>query len=897
MDGYQSAVSCPAMRKVKLFWQSVYDVRPGEGARTFLMALHMVFVLFAYYILKPVSRALFLNKFEIDKLPLLNVLIAVCGGLLAYLYTRVAVKASLKVAIYWSTAIILACLLAIWWLLQFEFGWMLYVLNIWVSLFSIILVSQAWLVAANVFNSREAKRLYGLLGLGAVAGASLGGEFTALVARHVETRHLLLASGVMVLFAFGALLMVASLKNVNLSAAKGAEAEEEFEFKDILEGIRKHKHLQTIMGIITLMFIVDVLIDYQFSALAKVAYPKKEDLTAFLGSFFGVYLTMVTFVMQFFLTAVIVRHLGVGGTLQIMPVVIGTTSLGLILYPQLAIASVVRLLEAGTRYTLNKTGMELLYLPLPSDLKNRTKAFVDIFMDRFGRGIGGLVLMGFSAVFVVPGKQPNTRHISMLVMAFCALWILLSVLASREYIATIRKRLASRRLDLSGLHLAVADAETIRLLERQLTEGTPRQCAYALGMLAEAAQYEVAPLLDRLVDSQATEVRRKVYEVAAATRYEGLYGKAMSAVTGGADLQEQKSALTYLATNSEGNLITAEWIAAAVGNTNPQRRALGALAIELCGSDDQDHLRKLLEDADKSVAEASCRAAGVLGERRHFDALIRRLNDQAVRGTATESLACFGPKIAGALGDILSDPKAAMATRSRIPRVLRLIRDQKSVDVLMSSMGTQDDNLSLAILKALNRLRESAPLLEFKKELLVGQISGEAKRYFDLGMKLDPLRGQKTPRSAALLLVKSIEERMARIEDRLFRLLALRYPPVEMYNAYLAVRSRKPEKVTAAVEFLDSTLDRDWKRFIVPLFEAPERVAKNGKILFGMETQTTETAVRALVGSTDVWLTACAMATAGELKLRAVLPEIERVQKTSGPQNTAVAKAAVVSLA
>ena len=74
-------------------------------------------------------------------------------------------------------------------------------------------------------------------------------------------------------------------------------------------------------------------------------------------------------------------------------------------------------------------------------------------------------------------------------------------------------------------------------------------------------------------------------------------------------------------------------------------------------------------------------------------------------------------------------------------------------------------------------------------------------------------------------------------------------------------------------------------------------MAKNGKILFGMETQTTETAVRALVGSTDVWLTACAMATAGELKLRAVLPEIERVQKTSGPQNTAVAKAAVVSLA
>ena len=58
-------------------------------------------------------------------------------------------------------------------MLRFNFDWMLYVFNIWVSLFSIVMVSQGWLVAANVFDSREAKRLYGLLGLSAVAGRGL----------------------------------------------------------------------------------------------------------------------------------------------------------------------------------------------------------------------------------------------------------------------------------------------------------------------------------------------------------------------------------------------------------------------------------------------------------------------------------------------------------------------------------------------------------------------------------------------------------------------------------------------------------------------------------------------------------------------------------------------------
>src|SRR4029434_9958902 len=78
------------------------------------------------------------------------------------------------------------------------------------------------------------------------------------------------------------------------------------------------------------------------------------------------------------LTALIVRYFGVGGTLQIMPVVIGIASGVMITMPRLATASAMRLSEAAARYTFNRTGMELMYLPLPTALKNRTKAFVDI---------------------------------------------------------------------------------------------------------------------------------------------------------------------------------------------------------------------------------------------------------------------------------------------------------------------------------------------------------------------------------------------------------------------------------------------------------------------------------------------------------------------------------------
>src|SRR6185503_523663 len=105
------------MRRLRLFWRSVFDVRPGERVRTLFMGLHLLCVLFAYYILRPVSTALFLKKFDIDKLTYLYMLIAVAGGILAYSYTRVAVRSSLANAVNWATVITVACLLVIWFML------------------------------------------------------------------------------------------------------------------------------------------------------------------------------------------------------------------------------------------------------------------------------------------------------------------------------------------------------------------------------------------------------------------------------------------------------------------------------------------------------------------------------------------------------------------------------------------------------------------------------------------------------------------------------------------------------------------------------------------------------------------------------------------------------------
>lgn len=914
------------MFKLKTLWRSFFDVRRGEYLRTTLVALYLLSILFAYYILKPISRALFLNSFEIEKLPYLLIMIAFIGGFLAYLYTRLAVKSSLPAAVSWSSALTVGSLVVIWWLLGLGRGWVLYVFNIWVGLFSVTMVAQGWLIAANVFTPREAKRLYGLLGMSAVLGAAFGGTFTADYVRKIGAQNLVLASAVLVVIAYASFRLLLAQKDVSLAAARGADTDEaEFHFTDILSAIRHHRHLQVIVAIITVTFIVDVTIDYQFNAMAKLAYHDKNQLTAFLGNFYGIYLNLVNFVLQFFLTAAVVRWFGVGGTLQIMPITLSAASLATYFVPGVGPSAGLRLTEAATRYTLNHTGMELLYVPLPADLKNRTKAFVDIFVDRLGRGLGGLILIVCTSVLTLKPQQ-----IPLVTVGFSLIWIVLSLRASREYVATVRRRLDMRRLDIESARVSVNDPGTITLLEQTAAGSNPRQAAYALSLLAEVRGYDLAPLLSRLAASPAAEVRAEVYEAARTLAHPQLAGHALEEVRGARPAETAaavRAAVHYVLTVSgdacqlaaeflnapdaviwDGAMdalasqpalvsqaLTLEWIQAAAADMDPRRRALAARALGVAG-DEAERLEKLLDDPDAKVVTAACRAAGVLRLRPHVYSLVRKLSDVGVRGAVVQALVSYGPAICGTLGDILGDDSSPLAVRKQIPRVLRLIVHQRSVDVLLTALYQPNPVLRSAALKALNRLRESAPHLNYADELVIVQIHQEARQYFELSAALAPLCDARKPSTAACLLARTIEERLRQTIERVFRLLGLRYAPREIYSAYLAVSQGRGERFAAAIEFLDNVLERDLKRILLPLVDAPERLLETGQHLFGIDGRTRETALRDLIQSGDPWLAACAMAAAGELGMRLLAEDIRRVAESTPGEVAEVARSAAAAL-
>jgi len=531
-------------------------------------------------------------------------------------------------------------------------------------------------------------------------------------------------------------------------------------------------------------------------------------------------------------------------------------------------------------------------------------------------------------VLTTTSLHVGVKGIAWVVVGLCVPWVLLSHLARREYVATVRRKLESRRLDLESARVTVSDAETIRLLETTAAGANPRQSSYALRLLAEAPNYDARPLLHKLGVAAGTppQVRERIYEIALSLKDDTLLERAIQELRTGegplgaaaayaialapdrarlaAELLDDNN-LDVAAAAIEGlrhdpalaeELVTREWLERCAVSGDPPRRRLAAIALGVRGDRGTELLHRLLDDKDLETARAACRSAGALKNREYLFRLVQALGNAHLRGDAISAIAGFGTAICGFLSDCLLDQQMPMRVRREIPRVLKNIVDQRSADVLLTAIDHEDLAIRAAVLKALNRLRESNPQLNFAEAFVNDQILREARYYYELNAALAPFR-DVTNHAATRLLARTIEERLRHTLERLFRLLGLRYPPKPIYSAYLAVQRRSHEEAAAAIEFLDNVLSRDLKRVLLPLLEAPENVLEHGRDLFGVDLPTAEAAIRELLHSHDPWLVACSMAAAAEMQLRRLAPEIAQAGVEAEADVSEVARSAEAALA
>ncbi|MCK4538422.1 MAG: MFS transporter [Candidatus Krumholzibacteria bacterium] len=854
----------------------LFDIRKGEWRRALLMFAYIFLLIASVMILKPVRNSLFLFHHGAGRLPYVFILVALFAALVSMFGRGKGGKWKTGHQMHGVLFFSIASLVSFWFVLRnsVEGGWVLYLFYVWVSIYSVITAAQFWLLANRMFNAREARRVFGFLGTGAVLGGIFGGYLTNMLVDTLRTENLLFVCMGMIVACILILQAVLSThsaeKRKDRSRPKmtGNIADDDNPFRTITGS----RHLLYLAGIVGIGVIVATLADYQFNALAADAIDDRDDLTAFFG-FWLSNLNILSLLIQVFVTGRVMKYLGVRISLFFLPLALLTGSVAVLAAPILWTAIMIKFSDGAFKHSINKSGVELLYLPVSDSMKKKAKTFIDVVVKNVATGVGGILLILLTTAFGLP-----LRAISIISIVFILFWLMLVIRVKDTYIDAFRQAILKRTIDLEQQSINPDDAALTDTLVRVLEGENERQIIYVLDIVKEFQNKRFTPHLKRLANHPSMEVKLRIFEMAqnyveldiskealemvscdnvrvssAAVGYLCVSSNApleeLRVWLGDDDYKVQCSAMITAARMwkddatareelSIGDLIDEMMTKINAPTTPDVKQPFIKLRLaELVGASGDprlfSYLKDLLVDDSADIRCVAAKAASDIGAMEALPIIIEYLGGSSTRKCAIESLAGYGEEILEHIDAAIDDPETQRKVLLRIPRVIGMIGAQRSVDTLLERVDNDEDlHMSYEVLKALNNLREDFFDLKFSRSRIEKLIEKEIHRYFTIldltnrimdretGIRtLSIPGGRSLPEKGIRLLNRVMEERCVLSLKRMFRLLGLRYHPGDMYNAYRGLISPSQTLRANAIEFMDNILSPHLKRTIVPIME------------------------------------------------------------------------------
>jgi AAA family ATP:ADP antiporter len=871
--------------------------------------LRRAFPIFTYLFLtmassvasKAARDALFLDRYRAIDLPYVDIAIAALVGLAASLYIRVGYRTNLRNLQVGSLIFFALNALFFWsWAAigSYESGTLFIVIYVWVGVFSVLAPSQVWTLANYVLTTREAKRSFGFIGSGAILGWIVGGFATREAVSEFGTESML-GFVALSLFACAALVVMIWRDRpdyVGNDTPASGNSRDRFPLWASLQLIRESSYLKAIAALILIAAATTTIAGWQFKAIAKAAVPGTDDLAMFFGTF-NMIAGLMSLVLQLLLTGRVLRTVGVGPALFIVPTAMLMGSTGVLLLGTLVAAAALKASDQVLRYSIDKATVELLYLPVPASDTFRVKSFIDTVVYRLGDATGGLVVLLFAAVLHWSAVQ-----LSIIGMVFVGVWIAAAAVARRQYVENLRESIHQHRVDSERAAIPVIDRDTTSHITSRL-KGSPKEIAYALSLFELAHDRKIHPAVRGLLRHEVPEIRQQAIRLLAragdvgvkaevellvkdpnlAVRTEALLYltefdatdplQRIEALGDFEDFSIQASLVAFLARPGRSqNLDAARLLLSKMveerGEQGRRARLEAARLLSILPDAFDRELRALLEDEDVEVAHAAIAAVGALKKRAMTGDLIVRLDEPALTDDVASALAAFGDGIVGTLRDYLTDADMRPEIRREIPKVLEAIGSRAAQAVLIESVLDRDVVLRYHTIAALNRLGQAHPDRSTDRKLiesvLAAEIMGHYRSYQVLGTLGGALDDPANP------IEHGLRESMEKEAERIFRLLKILYPQYDMHSAYVGLQSDDPVVHDNAVEFMDSVLPPEVRALIIPLFDRNVTDADRIEIanrMLGSALHDREEAIEVMAQSEDPWLRSCAAYAMGEMRL------------------------------
>jgi AAA family ATP:ADP antiporter len=910
--------------------ERVLNIYPGDLGRGVPLSACLLLTISAYVIGKVARDALFLAQFPAVRLPYADIASGVLVGFVVVLYLRVGRRISLGNLLVGSPLFFAATFALFWVLTHYSRPtWLYPVFYVWVGMFGVLAPTQVWTLANYLLTTREAKRIFGMVGGGAIAGWIWGGYLSRIVAKAFGTESLLLAMAVLLVISSALVAVASKGGKLRLDPANdptaGIAGTGQKDLQDSVRSVFSSPYLRAIAAVICISSFATTLTGWQFKALAKQFSGGKDALAVFFGDFYF-YAGLLALLFQLLLTTRLLRRFGIGQMLFVLPIVVFAGSAGLLVWGTVAAALFLKGGDQVLRYSIDRSTIELLYLPLPNRVKLQAKWFIDTVVWRLGDGLAGAVVLIFAAQL-----HWSPQQISWIAVFLILGWLAAVYFAGKQYVVVLQASISQHRLDAEQASTLAIDRSTADLLAKKILTSDPREILYALSLFEVERQRAAHPVIRGLLNHPSAEVRQKAISVLAAVGDESVRPSiemllkdpdpgvrteallylvyhahvdplALLAEIGDcADFSVRSAVAAYLARPGEAQSIeTARQILMAMSRESGEEGERTRLELARLLGEMPDFFDPLLATLLRDPADVVvCQAIHSVGALRKFSLasiLLELLANREFAGDAAQALARFGDQVVGLLGGRLGDPSFPMDTRRAIPPILVSIGTPAATRVLLDNLLERDTALRFQMISALNKTHQLHPEIALDMQLVETVLAAEIMGHYRSYQIQAALR---LPEDANEPVMHALRESIQQELERVFRLLALLYPHLDLHSAYFGLQSKNTTVYDNALEFLENVLKSQLRAILVPLLDgkvSPQQRAAIAERFVRAKVGNREQAIAELVASDDPWLKSCGAYAIGTFAIKSLEVELGKCLEHPDPLLRETARAAKLRL-
>jgi ATP/ADP translocase len=899
------------------------DVRPREWPVASALFGYFFLLGALQHLLKPPRNAYFLSTAGAVNLPWAYIASAGFSVLATLAYARWVAPLSRRRQILGSQGLIALTLVVFWILLQQPSAWVAGAFYVWIQVFGLLLLSQFFLLGNDLFDPRQAKRIYGFIGAGGLAGGVAGSAAAGFLANEIGSDNLLWL-GVALLVGCAGLALKVFRAGRFRSAGKTGQEGRDTDGENVVGGfgvLRRVHHLQMIALLLFLAVLASTFVDWIYNAAVEAAHPDRDEQTEFIGQSFAIF-NGIAFGAQLLLVSPAMRYLGLAGALMALPLGLGFGVVSLLVLPGLWTATVAKGADTGLQYSIDQSAREILYLPVPTPLVQRAKPFIDVVVRRLADGVAGVLLLAGGSVAV------GVRGLSLVTLALIGMWALAVVGVRRSYRRAIEKLLSVRDIDLEEAVEESFDSQSMRQLMAELEPTVEAdRIEFALGLLRgfrpELLRDRALALLEHpegSVRARALDLLTEIAGPAEAERARSLAEDPDSRVRASATLlltrverNGRMASLESWLDSGDEHLIEAALTAMLLhGDDGARDRASQAISrlVRQVGEDGvparvavaralgripgkdplHHHLETLLRDAQPQVVEAAIASAGAAPRRDLIEPLLPHLASRQSRAAARHALAAGGEAGLPDLAAALRDPDLSPEIRRWLPGVFVEIGTRAAYRTILDGLpAIMIGQHRLYALKALNKMRRRHRRWTMGPEVVRSELERELAGAYDVERRLATLTAvretEEAPPGPTEALTAALGYLAALTIERAFRLQGLLYPPRTIYFAYTGLTGGDTLHAAHALELLETALKREDASRILPLIDPDVPVARRveiGRQWYPLKEQGIAEDLKDILAEGEPWQQAYAAELAGAMFPERLGPELERLA-ASGP--------------